>query len=94
MKKIILIAIVIFGSNFAKAQESQDSFRQKAVQRMKEKFPETRRFNFEYNQSFNRRFSSELFDQGFQEGDIKSQHNFMAAARYKCFINAAKQTAY
>ena len=80
MKKLILIAIVIFGSNFATAQESQDSLRQKAVQRIKEKFPETRRFNFEYNQSFDRRFSSDLFDQGFQEGDIKSQRNFMAAA--------------
>ena len=80
MKKLFLIALVALGSSHAIAQDTQDSLRQKAVQRIKEKFPVTRIFNFEYNQSFDRRFSSELFDQGFQEGDIKSQRNFMASA--------------
>jgi hypothetical protein len=80
MKKIILIALVALISNFITAQEPQDSLRQKAVQRIKEKFPETRLFNFEYNQSLDRSFSSELFGQGFKEGDIKRQRNFMAAA--------------
>jgi hypothetical protein len=59
---------------------AQDSLRQKAVERIKEKFPETRLFNFEYNQSLDRSFSSELFDQDFQEGTIKSQRNLTAAA--------------
>jgi hypothetical protein len=79
MKKLILLAIIIFGSNFATAQETQDSLQQKAVQSIKEKFPETRFLNLEYNQSMNRKFSSKLFGQDFQEGDIKSQRNFMAS---------------
>tara|TARA_R110002126_G_scaffold290897_3_gene449398 strand:+ start:10722 stop:11711 length:990 start_codon:yes stop_codon:yes gene_type:complete len=80
MKRIFSIILLVLVSNYTIAQQPQDSLRQKAVQSIKEKFPETRRFNFEYNQSFDRRFSSKLFDQDFQEGDIKSQRNFMAAA--------------
>lgn len=80
MKKIILIAILAFGSNFATAQDVQDTLSQKAVQRIKEKFPVTRIFNFEYNQSLDRRFSSKLDGQDFQERDIRSQRNFMASA--------------
>tara|TARA_R110001632_G_scaffold65_10_gene274 strand:+ start:188 stop:1183 length:996 start_codon:yes stop_codon:yes gene_type:complete len=80
MKKIILIALVALVSTSAIAQKAQDSLRQKAVQSIKEKFPETRLFNLEYNQSLNRKFSSELFGQGFQGGDIKRQRNFMASA--------------
>jgi hypothetical protein len=80
MKKIFSIILLVLVSNYAIAQQPQDSLQQKGVQSIKEKFPETRRFNFEYNQSFDRRFSSKLFDQDFQEGDIKSQRNFMAAA--------------
>ncbi len=80
MKKIITIVLFTLVSTIAKAQKSQDSLRQNAVQRIKEKFPETRLFNFEYNQSMDRSFTSELYDQGFQEGDIKSQRNFIASA--------------
>ena len=80
MKRLIIIALLALVSTFAIAQKSQDSLRQKAVQRIKEKFPETRLLNFEYNQSMDRSFSSELYDQGFQEGNIKSQRNFMASA--------------
>jgi hypothetical protein len=80
MKRIILIALLNLVSTYTIAQNSQDSLRQKAVERIKEKFPVTRIFNFEYNQSLDRRFSSKLDGQDFQEGDIKSQRNFMASA--------------
>ena len=80
MKKIFSIILLVLVSNYAIAQQPQDSLQQKGVQSIKEKFPETRRFNFEYNQSLDRSFSSKLFDQDFQEGDIKNQRNFMASA--------------
>ncbi|MEH6537585.1 MAG: hypothetical protein V7719_14395 [Psychroserpens sp.] len=80
MKRITSIVLLALVSTFAIAQKSQDSLREKAVLSIKEKFPETRIFNFEYNQSLDRSFSSELLDQEFQEGDIKSQRNFKASA--------------
>mgnify|MGYP003636816722 CR=1 FL=1 len=80
MKTTTAITLLVLLSMNAIAQNTQDSLRQKAVERIKEKFPETRLFNFEYNQSLDRNFSSELFDQSFQEGTIKSQRNFTAAA--------------
>ena len=80
MKRIISITLLILASTYVIAQDSQDSLRQNAVERIKEKFPVTRIFNFEYNQSLDRRFSSKLDGQDFQEGDIKSQQNFMASA--------------
>jgi hypothetical protein len=80
MKIITTITLLVLLSTYSIAQNSQDTLRQKAVERIKEKFPETRLFNVEYNQSLDRNFSSELFDQDFQEGTIKSQRNFTAAA--------------
>ena len=80
MKKLTTIALFAFVSNYSLAQNTQDSLRQNAVERIKEKFPVTRILNFEYNQSLDRRFSSKLYDHHFQEGDIKSQQNFMASA--------------
>lgn len=80
MIRIIIVLVLTIVSAFVTAQEPQDSLRQKVVQSIKEKFPETRLFNFEYNQSLDRSFSSELFDQGFQEGNIKNQRNFNASA--------------
>ncbi len=80
MKRITTIALFALLSMYAVAQNAQDTLRQNAVERIKEKFPVTRIFNFEYNQSLDRRFSSKLDGQDFQEGDIKSQRNFMASA--------------
>jgi hypothetical protein len=80
MKRISIIILLVLVSSYAIAQDSQDALQQKAVQSVKEKYPETRLFNFEYNQNLDRSFSSELFDQDFQEGDIKNQRNFMASA--------------
>jgi hypothetical protein len=80
MKKTTVIALFALLSANAIAQNAQDTLRQNAVERIKEKFPVTRIFNFEYNQSLDRRFSSKLDGQDFQEGDIKSQRNFMASA--------------
>jgi hypothetical protein len=79
MKKAISIILLYLVSICAIAQTSQDSLRQKAVERIKEKFPETRILNFEYNESLDRRFRSKLYGQDFQEGDIKGQRNFMAS---------------
>lgn len=80
MKTITAIVLLGLISTYAIGQESQDSLRQKTVESIQEKFPETRFFNLEYNQSMDRRFSSELYGQGFQEGNIKSQQNFIASA--------------
>jgi hypothetical protein len=80
MKRIFSIILLVLVSNYAIAQQSQDSLQQKEVQIIQEKFPEIRFLNLEYNQSFDRHFSSKLFDQDFQEGDIKSQRNFLAGA--------------
>jgi hypothetical protein len=80
MKRISIIILLALVSSYAIAQESQDSLKQKAVQSIKEKFPETRFLYLEYNQSMNRKFSSKLFGQDFQEGKIKNQRNFMASA--------------
>jgi len=62
------------------AQATQDSLQQKAVQGIKEKFPRSRILNFEYGQSLSRNFDSELFEEDFQEGEIKNQQNFNASA--------------
>jgi len=70
----------IFSQDKENAQQPTDSLRQKAVQGIKEKFPRTRILNFEYGQSLSRDFNSELFDQEFQEGEIKAQRNFNASA--------------
>ena len=72
MKRIPIIILLLLVSNNLLAQENQDSLQL-------EKFPEIRFLNFEYNQSFDRRFNSKLYEQDFQEGDIKSQRNFMAS---------------
>ncbi|WP_339699249.1 hypothetical protein [uncultured Marixanthomonas sp.] len=61
-------------------QQSTDSLQQKATQGIKEKFPRTRILNFEYGQSLSRDFTSELFEEGFQDGEIKTQRNFNASA--------------
>jgi len=80
MKRIIIVLLITFISTYAIAQQSQDSLRQKAIMSMKEKFPETRIFNVEYNQSMDRKFSSQLFGQDFQEGTIKNQRNITVSA--------------
>lgn len=61
-------------------QQSTDSLQQKATQGIKEKFPRTRILNFEYGQSLSRDFTSELFEEGFQDGEIKTQRNFNVSA--------------
>jgi hypothetical protein len=43
-------------------------------------------FNFEYSQSQDRSFSSELFGEEFQEGNIKRQRNFMASVNIPLYL--------
>ncbi len=80
MNKLILMAVTCMVFAFAKAQQPSDSLKQKTVQGIKEKFPRTRILNFEYGQSLSRDFESELFEEKFQEGSIKSQQTFTASA--------------
>ncbi len=80
MKNIIIVAGVFMVSAFAKAQQPTDSTQQQATVLIKEKFPRTRFLNLEYRQSLSRNFESELFEEAFQEGEIKAQRNFNAAA--------------
>ncbi|SDB36714.1 hypothetical protein SAMN03097699_0936 [Flavobacteriaceae bacterium MAR_2010_188] len=86
MNKLMTLTIITIISTavptIAQEQDKQpaDSTRQQAVQGIKEKSPRARILNFEYGQSLNRNFSSELFDQAFQEGEIKGQRTFTASA--------------
>lgn len=76
----LLIFASAQGQTKEKSQLESDSLKQKVTQGIKEKFPRARVLNFEYGQSLSRDFDSELFDQDFQEGKVKRQHYFNAAA--------------
>lgn len=80
MVKLALLIILFFISTFVFSQQTTDSLQQQTVVIIKEKFPRARILNFDYGQSLNRNFSSKLFDEAFQEGDIKTQRSFMASA--------------
>jgi hypothetical protein len=88
MNNLILLIITLiistvastFGQNTTGSKQQSDSLQKQASIGIKEKFPGARVFNVEYGQSLNRDFSSEVFDEAFQEGEIKSQHNFSASA--------------
>lgn len=81
---IAIFVITAFSPIFSQEEkitsQTTDSIQEKAIQGIKEKFPRTRILNFEYDQSLNRDFESELLDQKFQEGKIKAQRNFNASA--------------
>ncbi|WP_452223817.1 hypothetical protein [Lacinutrix chionoecetis] len=80
MNKTLIIIAIICSSTFMKAQSPSDSLKKKATMDIKEKFPRARALNFEYSQSLSRDFDSQLFEQDFQKGDIKTQHTFNASA--------------
>lgn len=80
MKKLIPFTILLITFASIKAQGNIDSLQQKAVKGIKEKFPRTRILNFEYGQSLTRDFEAKLFDEQFQDGEIKTQQNFNASA--------------
>lgn len=80
MNKKIPFFVILLIATLAQAQTPTDSLQQKATQGIKEKFPRARVLNFEYGQSLSRDFNSELFDQEFQEGEIKTQRTFTASA--------------
>jgi|TARA_R100000479_G_scaffold28896_2_gene11470 hypothetical protein len=77
---LVLATTTIFSQSTEKTKQPTDSLKQKTVVGIKEKFPRTRFLNFEYGQSLSRNFDSELFGEAFQEGDIKAQQTFSAAA--------------
>ncbi len=80
MNKTLIIVVIFFITTIAKAQQTTDSLQQKATVSIKEKFPRARVLNFEYGQSLSRDFDSEIFGEEFQEGEIKAQRTFSAAA--------------
>jgi len=88
MKKTFLIINLLFASTFMFAQQVQDSVQNKSIIKIKEKFPRTRVLNFEYNQSLDRSFDSELLGENFGEGNIKSQKNFTASANILLYKKA------
>ncbi|MDT0645524.1 hypothetical protein RM545_02375 [Zunongwangia sp. F260] len=66
-------------SNQIFSQEKDSGTIQEATKQIKAEFPRTRILNFEYGQSLSRDFKSELFDEDFQEGEIKNQKTFNAS---------------
>lgn len=80
MVKTILILALLLVTTLIQAQTQTDSLQQKTTLGIKEKFPRARVLNFEYGQSLSRDFKSELFDEPFQNGEIKTQRNFNASA--------------
>jgi hypothetical protein len=86
MKILISIILLALITTCALAQETQDSLEQESYY---EKFPRTRFLNFEFGQSLNRDFHSELFGGKFQEGDIKSQRNFNASTNIPVYEREA-----
>jgi len=77
----------VFGQEKLKGRNGPDSLLVKTEQRIKEKFPSTRLLNFEYGQSLDRHFESELFGEHFQEGEVKSQQNFQATANLPLYAS-------
>lgn len=80
MNKFKLLIIVIFIFSFANAQEKPKSLQERTTISVKEKFPNSRLFNFEYGQSLSRDFNSELLGIDFNDAKIKSQQTFKASA--------------
>jgi hypothetical protein len=66
-------------SNQIFSQEKDSGTLQEAAKQIKAEFPRTRILNLEYGQSLSRNFESELFDEDFQEGEIKNQKTFNAS---------------
>jgi len=76
---LVVGTIVLFSSQILLAQQEKNGPIQKASKEIKAEFPRTRILNFEYGQSLSRDFESQLFDEDFQEGEIKNQKTFNAA---------------
>lgn len=66
-------------SQYSFSQNQNNTAAQEAAKKIKAEFPRTRILNFEYEQSLARDFESKLFDQKFQEGEIKNQKTFDAS---------------
>jgi len=75
------------GQEKSKDRYDTDSLLAKSEERIKEKFPGTRLLNFEYGQSLDRQFESELFGERFQEGEVRFQQNFQATANLPLYAS-------
>jgi len=80
MIKYKFTLLLILGFTIVQAQEKDSEFKEEAIKNIKAEFPRARVLNFDYGQSFKRDFTSELFDEKFQEGEIKNQKTFNASA--------------
>ncbi|MPQ48950.1 hypothetical protein GCQ56_18285 [Marinifilum sp. N1E240] len=78
MKNTIIAVLLLLVSILANAQQNDESLKKETIQKIQEKFPQERLFNFEYSQSLNRDFDSELFDEKYQDAEIKNQEKFNA----------------
>lgn len=75
----IAFFIILFSNQLIFSQVKESGVIEEATKQIKAEFPRTRILNFEYGQSLSRDFDSELFDEDFQEGEIKNQKNFNAS---------------
>tara|TARA_R110001606_G_scaffold198133_1_gene345663 strand:- start:607 stop:1638 length:1032 start_codon:yes stop_codon:yes gene_type:complete len=79
INRTIIQLIILFFSITTFAQKKIDSIQKKTAIGIKEKFPRTRILNFEYGQSLQRDFDSELLEEALQKGVIKKQETFNAS---------------
>lgn len=84
MKRTICMLSSVFFCLFLNAQDTGE-LRKKVQQEVKDKFPETRTFDFQFSQYLPTDFDSELYDQDFQEGEIKSHSRFSLAVNIPVF---------
>lgn len=77
----------VFGQEESQDSYGADSLLAKTEERIKEKFPNARLLNFEYGQSLDRPFESELFGERFQEGQVRFQQNFQATANLPLYAS-------
>ena len=80
MNKSFTYLILLFIGSGMYAQDTLPDFKKNAEKMIKAEFPQTRVLNVEYGHSFSRDFESRLFDEKFQEGEIKNQKTFKASA--------------
>lgn len=86
MKRIALLAAFVLSINFLNAQD-ESQFKKTATNIIRAEFPRARMLDIEFTQSLSRDFSSTLFDESFQEGNIKNQKGMVATVNFPFYRN-------